>query len=164
MHIIISAGISGSGKSTEMEKFLRQHTDYICINRDSLRMALVKNLHGYYQRKDLNQLESIVNDLTDAILTNAEAKNYNVVVDNTNLKMKYINQFINYPGCKSFEFRLFYCEPEVAKARVLKRDFSNYIDNSNKADYIDKQYKDFIEIEKHIKQNYADKLCIEQPF
>src|SRR5690242_18077821 len=95
MKMIICVGISGSGKSTWVKEFLATNKDYICVNRDALRLALVRDLDGYYQRPDLNNLEQIVNSLIERIIADAEMEGYNIIIDNTNLSAKYINGFIN---------------------------------------------------------------------
>lgn len=154
MNIILLVGISGAGKSRWATEYLQAHPDYICINRDSLRLALVRQLKGYYRRPDLHRLEQIVNNITDCLLEQAEFKGYNVLVDNTNLDFKYLIQFINYPKVKSFQFKLFNVRPELAKTRVALRDGLEPEDLA----YIDKQAKQYTRIKDYIEQTYNDKL------
>lgn len=167
MNIILLTGISGSGKSTWAKNFLATHPDYVCINRDALRLSLVKNLDGYYQRKDLNKLEAIVNNLSQEVLATAYAIGYNVLIDNTNLTEKYINGFINHYGCTKWQWKLFDVHPAIAKSRVIYRDFKSEYDSSEmepfmpKVAYIDKQYEQFTNIKKHLLDNYLNNQYVE---
>lgn len=153
-------GISGSGKSTWAKKFMEHNHNYVAINRDGLRLGLVKNLQGYYGRPDLPALEGMVNTLVDATLNTAKVRGYNVLVDNTNLTEKYLNQFINYAGVDSWEWKLFNIAPEVAKIRVLQRDFGHISpdEDINKTlanvGYIDKQAQQFEHIKKYLLDNH----------
>lgn len=161
MEVIFCVGISGSGKSTWTEQWLKEHPNYIRVNRDSLRKALIGNsLDGYYQREDLNKLEEIVNSLTKSIIIGAAAGSYNIVVDNTNLRLKYLTQLqdsINIKtkllGGKSciFKYKLFDCDLTIAKNRVLSRDFNEVLDfdeAKRKLLYIEKQYNDYNNIKR----------------
>jgi adenylate kinase family enzyme len=167
MNILLCVGISGSGKSTWAERFLAAHPDYICINRDTIRLSLVKSLDGYYQRPDLNKLENIVNEVTDCILDQAYRKKFNVLVDNTNLNTKYINWFKNFRKTAddnpNWNYKLFDCHPTIAKTRVMQRDLQGYAapgyEDSlpwHKIEYIDKQAEQYNQIKNYLLTNYKE--------
>ena len=159
MNIILTVGISGSHKSTWVDEFVMDKNNYVCINRDSLRKSLVRNLSGYYKRDDVNKLEEIVNKLSDGILNAAYRQGYNVVVDNTNLTQKYINQFINFQGCSSFQFKMFDASVINAKQDVLHRDYPHLslVEAHDKLAYIDKQYEQYKLIKEWVIKTYPGK-------
>jgi hypothetical protein len=143
---------------------LRTHPDYICVSRDSLRLALVRQLEGYYQRPDLNVLEQIVNGLSKAIYDEAVIYGKNLVVDNTNLKLSYLQPWIKAPQVKQWRYKFFNVLPVVAKQRVLIRDFGVYLyngersldDKLKKVEYIDRQYQQYQSIKNFLLMNQPD--------
>lgn len=166
MDMIVLVGISGSGKSTWKTEFLDKNPNYICINRDAIRLGLMGSLNGYYSRRDLGDIEQIVTETVDRIVESANAYDYNLVIDNTNLSAKYINTFINRP-C-TYRFKLFDISPEIAKYRVIKRE--NLMPNPDDVDatkalekvaYIDRQYAQYQDIKKQLLTNYKDNIINE---
>lgn len=155
-------GVSGSGKSTWREEFMEKNLKYFLVNGDSLRRSVMGTLEGYYQRMDLNTIEKAVNELQDSILSSAAWSNYNVIVDNPNLTQKYINYFITHPSVTSYKFKLMDCNPVVAKTRVAKRDFEDFMQVDDRLienlAYIDKQDDQYQNIKQWILQNHADKI------
>ena len=154
MNILILVGISGSGKSTWAKDFLAAHNDYICINRDALRLCLTKQSVAYYQRPDVTRIEEMINELTDCILEQANRKGYNVLVDNTNLQVKNLNQFINYPGA-TFQIKLFEVRSELAKTRVMLREA---ILDTEAVTYIERQASQYAKVKSHILINHTNNL------
>lgn len=164
MNVIVLVGVSGSGKSTWATEFLAVHPDYICINRDALQLAVVKQLKGYYQRPDLNKIERIVTTLSDTIMVEARRFNSNVLIDNTNLAWSYIEPFVTHYGVTTWQFKLFDVElVDIAKRRVMERDFNGFASKDydhllpwDKVAYIDKQYTQFVNIKKFLLDNHYE--------
>lgn len=140
MKLTILTGISGSGKSTVTRSLSGENT--IIINRDSLRESLTGIPAAEYNRSPIPKVEKLITQLTSEIV-NKPKPDYNVIVDNTNLKLKYISPLIKNWGGEVEHF-LVECDPQVAKERVKKRD--GYLD----VDYIDKQYEDLQQLRKII--------------
>lgn len=157
--IIICVGISGSGKSSWTTQFIKDNLNYLRINRDDIRRTLVGNLDGYYQRKDLNSIEKIINYTEENLIKSLEWGNYNIIIDNTNLKESYINKWFELTESLEttfdFKFKLFDIALEKAKQRVCIRD--NFIFNKD-VEYIDKQFEQYKQIKKFIETNYKDKI------
>jgi len=162
--IIICIGISGSGKSTWTTNFIKENSNYLRINRDSIRLTLVGNLDGYYQRKDLNYIERDVTRLEDEFYKHLSLSGFNIIIDNTNLTEKYINRWINLSNCLKLDarinlkFKLFDISLEEAKLRVANREEYFLPTNMDKVEYIDKQYESYKQIKKFIEENYKDKI------
>jgi len=169
--IIICIGISGSGKSTFATNFIKENSNYLRINRDSIRLTLVGNLDGYYQRKDLNYIERDVTRLEDEFYKHLSLSGFNIIIDNTNLTEKYINRWINLSNCLKLDarinlkFKLFDITLEEAKENVINREdyytpalTPHYKYHQDKVEYIDKQFEQYKQIKKFIEENYKDKI------
>lgn len=168
--VIICIGISGSGKSTWTTKFIKENSNYLRINRDDIRKTLVCNLDGYYQRRDLNTIETKVNHIEDFLFDNIWGINKYPIIDNTNLKQSYIYNWIfkvnEYNSQKAqglypdspildFKFKLFDISLEDAERRVAKRENMQTFEDLN---YITKQFEQYKQIKQWILNNYNDKI------
>lgn len=151
--IIVLIGVSGSGKSTWSTNYIRENPNTLRINRDSIRLGLVGSLDGYYQRKDLNEIEGCVSYIESKMFKTILDNHRNVIIDNTNLKKSYIQRWINesldYPH--KIYFKLF---DIVSVAECKKR--VNVRDNIQNTMYIDKQFDQYQSIKKYIEETYKD--------
>lgn len=93
MTTTILIGISGSGKSTFSNDFLKAAPNTVRVNRDDLRRALRVDLKDYY-KGNFGVYEKAINSLEDSLLNHCLTNNINLLVDNTNLKMSYINKWL----------------------------------------------------------------------
>ncbi len=95
--VLILTGLSGSGKSTFARQFCAENSNYIRISRDDLRRAVLPvSLPEYWQTwpdPAKNRIENLVNDNQKAMIVNGLARGWNLLIDNTNLKLSYINEF-----------------------------------------------------------------------
>jgi hypothetical protein len=147
MNILFLISPSGGGKSTFTSSYCKEHPNTIVVNRDSIRISLFSTLEGYYQSADVKIREEIVSQICETIFLKALFNGYDVIVDNTNLNYKYVENFI-----KSYErnfyfytkkvyqiqFKLFDIELNTAKQRVLCRDYGYYVPSDNSKEYIAK--------------------------
>lgn len=78
--VIILQGIPGSGKTTWARDFLLTHPDYIRISRDDIR-----NMRGKYW---IPKQENYISDIENYCLLQALSYRYNIILDNTNLNHK----------------------------------------------------------------------------
>lgn len=134
-------GISGSGKSTEARKLATQKNAVI-VNRDKVReMAFgytESNVHEYYTREDLRKCEKTVTEIMDTIIKRAVINNVNVIIDNTHLKAKYLNDIIKkWQRFTDIEFFVQHCDKDIAVTRDLHRV------RSVGKEVITNQYNDF---------------------
>lgn len=141
--IIILIGISGSGKTTYAKKLMNSSSNFIRVNRDDIR----KQITASNKLLLSNELEELVTKFQDEQIRIALKSGFNIVVDNTNLKQKYINDIINqYNHLADIEIVKLDIHPIDAKMRVARRDGTagNNLDYVlyclNNLDYIDKQY------------------------
>lgn len=149
--IIICWGASGSGKTTWSTKSIKENPNFVRVNRDDIRKQLVGILdQSYYKRKDLNSLEKQVTYILFANIRHLLQHDFNVIIDNTHLKMSYINEIIQeFNHLVDIEIKTFFVPLNELKQRVRnredKRSFIQKLFSKSKFDtnYIEKQYKDY---------------------
>jgi len=96
-HILILIGISGSGKSTFAKQFVQDNPTYLRLNRDDLRRSIVPVPLGEYWKWDdkrKNRVERLVSELEKSALLSALESGWNVVMDNTHLRQRYITELL----------------------------------------------------------------------
>jgi predicted kinase len=135
LKVIILVGISGSGKSTWAINYLRRNPDTVRINRDDMRMMLTNS----------PVCEPMIEDMITEIQNNAiiKALSYkqNVLIDNTNLKTRYIQNIIELVKHKAdVEFMIF----SMPLEKCIERD-SQRTQKVGEI-VIKKQYEQFIEL------------------
>ena len=141
--LIILCGISGSGKSTfASEKVQNNPEKYIIINRDKLREAhygyLEETINEYYNRTDLQYLESQITAVQDSLINFWLRRGKDVVIDATNLKKEYIKNFDKF----GFPIEILYFDITLKEA--LTRDMCR--NRKVGEDVITKQYSQYINL------------------
>ena len=111
--ILILVGIPASGKSTWSKEHIRRNPDWVRINRDDYRLML----------KDAQmcdpKIESMISELVTVAIRKSLARKLNVIVDATNLRAKYINEFVNeFKHEADISFRIF----DISLAKAIERD------------------------------------------
>lgn len=133
-HVIINIGIPASGKSTWSKEFVRNNKSYIRVNRDDMRLMLQSA--QMMENKD----ESILTDIINHSIVKFLSAKRNVIIDNTNLKERYLVDFINL--CKDYttniEFRFFDVPLKTALERNANRE--GKVPN----DVIERMHKDYL--------------------
>jgi predicted kinase len=98
-NLILTIGIPGSGKTTFCKEFLLNNPNYIRISRDDIRL-----MNRFDDTTAYHHYEKLITNQFDLILTEAFNSNFNVIIDNTNLKISNIKQILNVVS--NFEFNL----------------------------------------------------------
>jgi len=119
--ITLMVGISGSGKSTKAKE-IADKTGALIINRDKLREMLFgyneSDIKNYYLLPNLYLKENQITSFQNYLIERALVKGNDVIIDNTNLKQSYINNFI-----KTFsKYQLDFCLVECDLIEAIKRD------------------------------------------
>lgn len=95
--VLILTGLSGSGKTTFARQFCKEHPNWLHVNRDDFRrMLLPVSLQEYWQTwpdHEKNRVEAVVNELQKTAILDGLTHGWHVLIDNTNLKLSYINEF-----------------------------------------------------------------------
>lgn len=144
----ILVGLSGSGKSTYRNNYIKEHPGTIVLCRDSLREAITGLSAAEYNQNPRNFIEYSVTDLVDNLLIRWMIYGKNdLLIDQTNLRKKYLVGFVNQTvGYENIDIELILIDTpvDICKARAAERD-----GNIN-ADYIDKQHQQLTELRKNI--------------
>lgn len=118
-------GISASGKSTLARTMVR-YMNSVVISRDSLREMLFgytpETIKAYYDRDDVGAMEKVISEYQDKLIKDTLASGRSVILDNTHLRLKYINQLKEYGV--SIKFVLVDTDFETAMERDASRERS----------------------------------------
>jgi predicted kinase len=115
LKVLILIGVPASGKSTWSLDFVRKNPDWVRVSRDDFRFMLKG------QPVCDPKIEFLINTLQDTVILDSLAKGLNVVIDNTNLKKKYIEHFAKLvQPYASVEFQVF----DISLDEALERDES----------------------------------------
>lgn len=124
--ILVLCGLSGAGKSS----WAREHVAAsagaaVVVSRDGLRRMLFGYgpgpMAGHYSAPDLGHREELVTAAQRAAMRAALACGKEVVVDDTNLSLRTINNFLRHFPDVEVAFRLFEADAEQAAARDTLR-------------------------------------------
>src|SRR5690606_10371229 len=89
-YLIIMRGYSGSGKSTIAKRLVRDSGNAIRVSRDDIRAMLT----GSDTKTVLDQDgETLVTKIEEKAVRDALRRNLHVVVDDTNLRLKYARRW-----------------------------------------------------------------------
>lgn len=118
-------GISGSGKTTVARNMVR-YMDAVIISRDSLRELLFgytpETIGIYYDLEDFSAKETLVSKFQDSMINTALAKGKDIILDNTHLKISYLNDLKKYGV--PINYILVDCKLEEATGRDMLRSRS----------------------------------------
>lgn len=145
--IILTVGISGSGKSTwAHEQWKENSVGIVVVNRDKIRELLFgyteETVKDYYYRPDLNKLEKQVTKYEDTLIYEALCENKTVIVDATHLHKDYIKRFEYWNV--SLEIKWF----DVTLKEALIRDMGRVRQVGE--DIISKQYNKYVSLRKEM--------------
>lgn len=113
LKILILIGIPASGKSTWAKEYVRKHENWVRVNRDMFRLML----------KDAQmcepKIEDMITTLTHSTIETALMRKQNVIIDNTNLKQKYLDEIIDkFKYSANIEYQLF----DISLSKAIERD------------------------------------------
>ena len=116
--ILVLCGPPASGKSTYAREFIKGKTDWVIVNRDSIREG-----RGDYW---VPSQEDYISDLEEFSVRAAIKRNYNVIIDATNLNPKTQEKWrkIATETKSSIEFKEFYIPFKEALERDKNREKS----------------------------------------
>ena len=125
-------GIPASGKSTWADSFVRNNPDWVRVSRDDMRKMLSAEYVVDFKTEDL------ISSMMDEMIIRALMHKKNVIIDNTNLKMKYIKHFeelVQYHA--DIEYQVF----DISLKEALLRN--SLRDRKVPENVMEKMFKDF---------------------
>lgn len=132
LEVIICIGVPASGKSTWVKEFIAKNPSYVKVSRDDFRYML-KNT-GWCEPK----IEKMITDLHNNTVLTALSNKLNVVIDNTNVKVKTINEIVELVReVANVSYRVF----DVPLKTLYERDAAR--ERSVGKDVIDRMYNDY---------------------
>lgn len=132
LKILILIGIPASGKSTWSADFVRRNPDWVRVNRDDFRKML-KNAQVCDPK-----IEDMITELMKTAITKCLMRKLNVIVDNTNLKQKYINDLVDtFKYSADIDYRVF----DISVDKAIERD--NLRDSKVGEGVIKKMFNDY---------------------
>ncbi len=131
--VTILIGPSGSGKSTYAKNFVQKNENYCIVSRDDFRYAFQNK--GVVDFKLEETITKLVKHTTKQLLSDG----FNILYDATNLKAKYIEQYISHVRyLADVEFYILNTPLETCIERDSKRE------RKVGQEVIERQWKDFI--------------------
>ena len=151
LKLVILSGIPCSGKSTWAKQFVKGKTDWVIVNRDSIRLS-----RGDYW---IPSQESYISKLEEFAIEEAFRIGLNVISDNTNLNPKTISKLKELAETYGAEVeeKFFHVSLKEAISRDLERGqkggisvgkkviedfYYKYIKNKKDSMYVDRPYLD----------------------
>ena len=152
----INVGIPASGKTTWSLNKIKNDPSWVRINRDDFRFMLKDQ--PFCEPKIEDAITKMVYNAIDIAL----AKNLNVIIDNTNVKAKYINAFVEYVQYRAdVQFLVF----DISLDKAIERDKNR--EKSVGEEVIKKMYKDYkILVDSFLFQNQTKKkhVFVDPPY
>ena len=123
--VLILTGISGSGKSTFAKQFVQENPNWLRVNRDELRKSILATGLNAYWKDEANhdyrqRIETLVSELQRTAIHEALRRGWNVLVDNTHIKQKYINELLKM--LENFAVEISFKLLEVPLETAIARD------------------------------------------
>lgn len=124
--VMILTGVSGSGKSTFARRFCAENPNWLRVNRDDLRRSLLSvPLPEYWTTwpdHEKSRVENLVNELQKTAIWDGLARGWHILIDNTNLKLRYINEFRRLLIQRFDEIEIQYVLIETPLDEAIRRD------------------------------------------
>ena len=150
---MILTGLSGSGKSTFARQFCAQNFNWLRVNRDDLRRSLLPvSLPEYWQtcpEREKNRIENVVNELQKTAILDGLGRGWHILIDNTNLKLSYLNEFRKLLNEHFDAVEVSYQLIDVPVAECIQRN--KYRDDSVGETVIRKQAEQLVALKKNFK-------------
>ena len=129
--LILTVGISGSGKST----WIKSQQGFEVVSPDEIR----RSLGDVSDQSKMDDVFSIAYNKLRTLLSQGK----NVIFDATNLESKYRMELIKSMPKHISKAKVFHTDPEEAKKRI-KMDLEKGVDRSNVSDYVvDRMYRNY---------------------
>ncbi len=130
--ILLLIGIPGSGKTTWRNDFLRKNQGWIAVSRDDYRHMLFNSDKLEYRE------ENFITDLVKNTVTKGVKNKFNVILDATNVNIKYLKSDVAYyEQFGNIDFKIFDISVDKAKERDKNREWVVG------EEIIDRMYKDY---------------------
>jgi predicted kinase len=132
LKLLILIGIPGSGKSTWSKDYVKYNDNWVRVNRDDFRDMLKTS------QVCENKIEDMITKLVNETISSALMRKLNVIVDNTHVKVKYINSIVEeFKYSCDIDYRVF----DVSIDKAIERDSNR--EKKVGSDVIKRMYGDY---------------------
>lgn len=158
--VIISVGVPLSGKSKYAAELIKKDPSWVEINRDDIRKKLF-NVNGWSDYDITVEKENKVTTAQYDAIRQAMDDGKNIIITNTNLRMKYIRKFVSlfeHHGCE-ISIKLF----SVTLIELIRRNYDACTHNSNDESDILKLFNHYEWLKKKVISkfsNYVEDISI----
>lgn len=151
--VLILTGLSGSGKTTFARQFCAENPNWLRVNLDDFRRSLLSvSLREFWETwpsQEKDRLESLVSELQKTAILDGLTRGWHIVIDNTTLKLSYINEFRRLLATHFDEVKIQYKLIDVPVDECVRRD-QNRLDSVGE-EVIRKQAEQLIMLKKVFK-------------
>jgi len=119
--LILTVGISGSGKTSWADKFTRNRGDWVNINRDDIRFSLFnKGVRDWGAYKFKRSNENLVSDTAMNLSKLSSRAGKNIIISDTNLNKKVRNMWRDFAKSYHMEFEVI--DFHISWDKAVKRE------------------------------------------
>lgn len=120
MRMLLTRGISASGKTTFAKELCEKDDSYVDINRDWIRFNVVKPGADWSNYKFSSKNEREVTEIQKEMVMDAYAKEKNVIISDTNLNEKTVEMWVDIAEELGYDFDII--DFSISYEEALKRD------------------------------------------
>lgn len=153
MKAIVTVGIPASGKSTFAENIISNDPNYIELNRDNIRKELFK-IAGWTEYVFSEENERMVTTEQYDRIRAASNSNKNIIITDTNLKMKYIRSIVSLLEHFGYTVQLKICD--ISFMEAVRRNHARSV--GMEPNRLKIQYDQFLETKKRVESRYRNYL------
>lgn len=122
--VLVMIGLSGSGKTTFARQYCAERPGWVRLSKDDLRRAVLPGaLTAHWQKagqEEYQRIELLINDMQADALRRMLAAGMHVVVDNTHLRLPYIQDILRSMQGFSVELRFHFTDTPIDEC--IRRD------------------------------------------
>lgn len=123
--LILTVGISGSGKTTWAEEFTRNRGDWVNINRDDIRFSMSNNgVRDWSTYKFKRSKEKLVSEIAMNLAKVSSRAGKSIIISDLNLSQRVRNMWRDF--AKSYHMSFEVKEFEVSWEDAVKRDTQRF--------------------------------------
>jgi len=157
--IIILVGPSGSGKSTWAKNYISEpkNKKTVIVSRDDIRNSVFGEIdQSYYKSQSVITNEGLVSEISDRQISACLFKGFDVIADNTHLRLKYIRKYEKFDA----ELRIVYfnCDAVQLIYRVVKRERDGRTSEQDVRDRWSRIIKNQVSRYEQLRENHTEDI------
>lgn len=135
--LFITVGVSGSGKSTWAEEFVKNNPGTVNINRDDIRFKYIQPNGSWKTYEFTRENEAKVTEISRQLMLEAMAESKTIICSDTNLNPYFRNKLIEFAKKHDYSYEII--EFNISLKDAINRDYAR--ENGVGHDVIINQYE-----------------------